>query len=64
MISDVDVKIADNPEEAFWIGLRDRALKDIETHHREIIINGAIIELAHKKIDEVNKKHGHQIRTQ
>ena len=53
MIGDSEVKIAENQEEKFWIDLRDKCLKAIESNHREIIINGAIIELANSKISEV-----------
>jgi hypothetical protein len=52
MIEDkkLGAKIAENPEEAFWIGIKDKCLKDIESNKHEIIINEAIIELADKKI--------------
>lgn len=55
MIQDTDLglKVAENPEEAFWSELKTKSLKDIETLKHEIIINQAIIELADKKISEV-----------
>ncbi len=53
MISDADVKIAENPNEAFWIEFKNKCLKDIEMNKREIIINETLVELASKKIDEV-----------
>lgn len=43
-------KIAENPEEAFWIELKDKSTKVIETLKHEIIINEAIIKLADSKI--------------
>lgn len=46
----LDATIAENPEEVFWIGLKEKCIKDIDTHKREIIINEAIIKLADSKI--------------
>jgi len=52
-MEELDVKIAESPEEAFWKGLKDRCKKDILTHQREIIINESMIDLAEQKINEV-----------
>ena len=52
-MDELNVKIAINPEEAFWKQLEEKCVKDIATHEREIIINKAIIDLAKQKIDEV-----------
>ena len=52
-MEDLQLKIAENPEEAFWTQLKDKCVKDIVSHNREIIINEAIIELAKYKINEV-----------
>lgn len=55
MIEDKELglKIASNPEEAFWTKLKEKATADILSNEREIIINKAVIELADKKIVEV-----------
>jgi hypothetical protein len=50
MIIDKDVKIAESPEEAFWTTFKERCLKDIETHKREIIINEHLLKLANEKL--------------
>lgn len=57
MIEDKDLglKIAVNPDEAFWIDLKERMLKQIESYKREIIVNEAVVELAEKKIKEINE---------
>ena len=52
MISDEDVKIALNPEEAFWSKVRDEASKRIKDMRHEIIINEAITKLANEKLAE------------
>ena len=54
MITDetLNATIAENPEEAFWVGVKEKALKQIELMHHEIIINQAIVDLADKKINE------------
>lgn len=46
------IKIAENPDQAFWTQLKEKCMRDIETHKREIIINEAIIELSEQKINE------------
>lgn len=54
MIADEDlgIKIAENPEEAFWTKLKDESIKRIESNKHEIIINTKIIELANEKLAE------------
>lgn len=49
-IKELGVKVA-NKEEAFWIGIKERAEKEIENSKREIIINGRIIQLAEEQIE-------------
>jgi hypothetical protein len=51
----IGLKIALNPEEAFWIEMKEKCLKEINNNKREIIINEAVIELAEKKIKEINE---------
>jgi hypothetical protein len=53
MIEDKDVKVAENPEEAFWTTFKKQCLKNIENHNREIIINEELVKLADKKVSEV-----------
>jgi len=55
MIEDKELglKVAENPEIAFWTELKSKSLKSIETLKHEIIINEAIIKLAEEKISEV-----------
>ena len=55
MIEDkeLNLKIAENPEEAFWTQLKEKCIKDIVSHNREIVINEAIIDLCKEKIVEV-----------
>lgn len=50
---ELGLKIAENPEEKFWIEMKDKCTKAIESNHREIIINEEIVKLAEKKIVEV-----------
>lgn len=52
---DLGLKIAVNPDEAFWIKLKEDTQKQIQTYKREIIVNEAVIELAEKKIKEINE---------
>lgn len=58
MIEDKELglKIAENPKEAKWEGIKKQAEKSIEERKTEIEINKAIIELAEKKL----KSLGHQ----
>ena len=57
VLKEGDIKIADSPEQAFWINVKEKAEKDIIGNKREIIINEAIKELASKKIEgEINGK--------
>ena len=58
MIEDEELKIklAESHEEAFWVDLKEKIQKNIESHKHEITINEAIIELAEKKIKEENDK--------
>jgi len=51
-------KVAENTEEAFWIELKDKSIKAIESLKHEIIINEAIIKLADSKIKIVEVKNG------
>ena len=51
MIQDSDVKIAKNPEEAFWIELKEKCEKEIANNKRGIIINEEIIKLCNRKIE-------------
>jgi hypothetical protein len=49
MIEDSEVKIAENPEEAFWKTLEKESIKRIEQMRREIIINETIVKLSQEK---------------
>lgn len=51
-MEDLGIKIAENPEEAFWTKLKDESIKRIESNKHEIIINTKIIELANEKLAE------------
>lgn len=53
MMEDKDVKIAKNPEEAFWLKIKEESLKRIEGMKHEIVINEEIVKLAERKISEV-----------
>lgn len=55
MIEDKELglKIADNPEEAFWIKLKEQTIKTIDSYKHEIIVNEAVLKLAEEKINEV-----------
>lgn len=57
MITDesIGLKLAENPDEAFWITTKEKCLKEIESLKHAIIINQAILDLADKKIDEAKK---------
>ena len=52
MITDEQVKIALNPEEAFWNKVLDEAQSRIVQMKHEIIINEAVIKLANEKLAE------------
>jgi len=52
-MEDLNIKIAENPEEAFWTKIKDESIKRIESMKHEIIINEAIIRLSNEKISEV-----------
>lgn len=57
MIEDKDLglKIAINPEEAFWIKLKEDTETRISSYKREIIINESVVKLAEQKIVEINE---------
>jgi hypothetical protein len=48
----VEVKIAENPEEAFWETCRKRCVKEIDNSEKEIIINKHILILCEQKLKE------------
>lgn len=52
MTEQIDVKIAKNPDEAFWTQFKEKCLKDIETSKREIIISERLVRLAEEKLSE------------
>ena len=52
---ELGLKIALNPDEAFWTQLKEKCEKEIDNNRREIIINEAVIQLAEKKINEVQQ---------
>ena len=54
-MDEINVKIAESPEEAFWKSLQEKCRKDILSNQREIIINESMIDLCENKISEVNK---------
>ena len=49
---ELGLKIANNPDEAYWIKLKDEVIKRIDSMKKEIIINEAILILALEKIKE------------
>ena len=49
MIENKDVKIAENKNEASWIGIEEKAKKNIQMYEMEIDISKAIIKLAKRK---------------
>lgn len=53
MIEALDVKIAENPEEAFWTEFKDKCLKEIESNKRQIEMNKVLAKLAEEKLSEV-----------
>lgn len=52
---DLQLKVAVNPEEAFWTELKNKTIKSIDNLKREIIISEAVIKLADEKINEVKQ---------
>jgi hypothetical protein len=49
MSEELNVKIAENPEQAFWNNLEKDAQKRIEQMKHEIIISEAIVKLSQEK---------------
>lgn len=47
---DLGIKIAENPEEAFWTRTKESATKQIFNLAREIEINEEILKLAERKL--------------
>jgi hypothetical protein len=54
MIEDkeLELKLAESPEEAYWTKLKEQTIKTIESLKHEIIINECILKLADEKLAE------------
>lgn len=56
MSEDLGIKIAEDPEEAFWTKLKEESQKRIDSMKHEIIINEAVIKLAEDKLKKYVRK--------
>lgn len=63
MIEDknLGLKVAENPDEARWEGIKERAEKNIIDNETEMEISRAIIKLAEEKLKEIKKDRGKYI---
>jgi len=57
MIEDKELglKVAENPEEAFWTKYKEQCTKDIVSDKRAILINEHIIDLCVQKLEPYSK---------
>lgn len=53
--TDAVVKIAENPDEAFWDRMKTRCEEGIETSKKEIEINTHILKLVAEKLKQFRK---------
>lgn len=56
MIEDEEVKVAENPEEAFWEELRKRTEKAIENCEHEIVVQRHVLALCYEKLGKEMEK--------
>lgn len=49
---DLGIKMADNPEQAFWLDLVERCEKNILESKRSILIENNVLDFAKSKVEE------------